>query len=257
MEDKMDKAFNIRFTEFKNEIKNIFKEELKINNEKMISEFKELKTAVEFLSHKYDEVVKENSDIKEEIKTIKIINEEKSKKIRELELESEQLVLKINDLENMSRLKNLEIHGVPMHQNENIDRVVMSLLKITDPNISSQDVEESFRLKKFENNPSNRNKNSPILVKFGSTSKRLEVIKNRKKMAGFNFKDIGIDTQRVFINENLTSYTKALFYKANMLKKDNGWKYIWTRGGNIKIRRNEDFPVISIRNTTDLKKITK
>ena len=257
MEDKINKVLNLRFTEFKDEIKIIFKEELKINNAKIVNEFQELKTAMEFLSHKYEEVVKENSIMKEEIKNIKNVNEEKTKQIKKLELDSQQLILKINDMENLSRQKNVEIHGVPNHQNENIDRIVMSLLKIADPNIEQKDIEESFRLKKFANSSSNKTKNSPILVKFGSTEKRMNVIQNRRKMAGFNFKDIGIDTQRVFINENLPSYSKALFYQANILKKDNGWKYIWTRSGTIKLRRSDESPVISVRDTNDLKKIAK
>ena len=111
----------------------------------MISEFQELKTEVELLSHMYDEVVQENSNIKEEIKTFKIINELKSKKIEKLELESEQLLRKINDLENLLFLQNLQKHCVTMYQNKNIDTVVMSLLKIADPNIPSQVLKESSR----------------------------------------------------------------------------------------------------------------
>ena len=90
---------------------------------------------------------------------------------------------------------------------------------------------------------------------MNSTKKRLDILKNRKKLAGYNFSDIGVDSQRVFINENLTSFTKDLFYKANKLKREHGWKYIWTINGNIKLRQNEGCSVISVKDTNDLKKI--
>ena len=67
---------------------------------------------------------------------------------------------------------------------------------------------------------------------------------------------MGVDTNRVFINENLTSYTKNIFYQANLLKKKYKWKYIWTRNGMVKLRQSDDFPVITINTINDLKKIT-
>ena len=97
--------------------------------------------------------------------------------------------------------------------------MVMSLLKIVDPTIVQNDIKESFRIKRFMTEEKNPNKGSPILVKFMSTNKRLDILKNKRKLAGFKFKDTGVDTQRVFINENLTSYAKNLFYQANLLKK--------------------------------------
>ena len=255
MEEKMDKALKAHFTEFKDEIKNMFKQEMKTNNEILMKEFNQLKSAMDFLSQKYEEIVKENGLLKEEIKTIKLTNVENSNQIKSIQIDSQKLILKINDLENVSRMANVEIHGVPMHQNENLDRMVMSLLKIVDPTIVQNDIKESFRIKRFMTEEKNPNKGTPILVKFMSTNKRLDILKNKRKLAGFNFKDIGVDTQRVFINENLTSYAKNLFYQANLLKKNHGWKYIWTRNGNIKLRHHDDSPVISIRDTADLRKI--
>ena len=142
-----------------------------------------------------------------------------------------------------------------MQQNENLDRMIISLLKITDPTVVLQDIKESFRLKKYNSDETSNNNGTPILVKFNSPNKRTEALKNRKNLAGYNFKDIGVDTKRVFINENLTAYTKSLFYQANLLKKQYEWKYIWTRNGIIKLRQNDDFPIITVKEVNDLKKI--
>ena len=249
---EMQEMLNENLTKIKEEIKLVFEMEFS----KITKEMGELKNSIQFLSDKYDDLILEKNALKVEVNSIKNLVNEQSLQLKNNKLDNQRIEMKVNDLENLSRLSNVEIQGVPIQQNENLDRMVMSLLKISDPTITTQDIKESFRLKKNFTDDAQRNKGTPILVKFNSPNKRLDVLKNRRKLAGYNFNDIGVDTHRVFINENLTAYTKSLFYQANVLKKSHEWKYIWTRNGNIKLRKNDGFPVISIRDINDLKKIS-
>ena len=95
------------------------------------------------------------------------------------------------------------------------------------------------------------------MVKFKSVQKRMDVFTNRRKFAGKNFSDIGIETEKIYINENLTPTTRSLFYHANTLKKTHKWKYIWTRNGNIKLRKYDHTQIVTIKNISDLDKITE
>ena len=54
------------------------------------------------------------------------------------------LFQKVNQMDNFLRRSNVELQGVPVTDNENIENVVMNTLKIVDPRIQRKDV-VSFR----------------------------------------------------------------------------------------------------------------
>ena len=248
-------VFDKRFSDFKNEIKEIIKEEMKLSVTEIINEFNEVKKSIQFLNEKYEEVQKENKGLNSQISEIKQENAERNESIKNLEKENQLLTIKVDELENMTRLSNLELHGVPVKANENLDRVIISLLKIVEPKISQDDVESSFRLKKSSYAKDNKPTASPIVVKFKSKATRMHIIMNKKKLLGHNFHDINIDTERVYINENLIPNTKALFYKTNIERKQRNYKFIWTRNGAIKVRKDDNSTILTIKNLNDLNKL--
>ena len=77
----------------------------------------------------------------------------------------------------------------------------------------------------------------------------------QKKLAGYAFKDIGIEAERVFLNENLCPASRRLFYQANMQKKIARWRFIWTQNGKIKLKKDVDSQIITIEEEKDLEKI--
>ena len=253
-------SFHEEFTKFKIEIKSLLENDysvMKLKIDEMVKEFQEMSTAMKFLNEKYEEVINENKELKKEVTNLKQANASNSKIISTNQKDDQSIMNKLNDLDNLGRLNNLEIHGIPEVQNEHVQRVAVNVLKISDPTLEEHDIETSFRLKKSAVNKETKNASvSPILVKLKEKNKRINIIKNRKKLAGFDFSNIGIDASRVYINENLTPITKALFYQSNLLKKENNWRSIWTINGVIKMKRNEDSPIITIRDSSDLKKIS-
>ena len=85
--------------------------------------------------------------------------------------------------------------------------------------------------------------------------KRIDIFRRKKNLAGFNFSNIGLDTAKVYINENLCASTKSLFYKANQLKKSSNWKSIWTYNGNINLIKNDQSQILTIINENYLSQI--
>lgn len=244
-----------QFAELKNIIQSL-KDEMVFNNRNMMAEFKTLQTSVQFMSDKFDDMAKENQEMKKEMEAQQQQNNKNLEQFTVIKKENTEMRLRINSLENMSRLSNLEIHGVPEAQNENTKRIAVSLMKLVHPNICDTDVDNCFRVRKIGGiNPNSRP--NPIVVQLQSKQKRMMVISDRKKLAGKNFHDIGIDATRVYINENLTPFSRQLFYRANTLKKSNGWKYIWTRNGSIKMRKDDNTPVLNIEDMQDLEKIVQ
>lgn len=227
MNKNFEKMLDDRLSKLEDKMKDVLKKEIHSSMQMMMNEFKEIKTSMEFLNEKYEEVSKENKKLKEELNSIKKDQAAKTNDILALKKENDKMMIQLNDFDNMMRLSNLELHGVPAQPNENLERVVVSLLKLVDSNISLNDIETSFRLKK----PGRDHNQSPILVKLKSKEMRMNLFANKRKLYNHNFLEIGIDTKKVFINENITPATKALFYNANLERKkeelaihlDQGW----------------------------------
>ena len=222
-------------SEFKNELETVFKNEFENINIKT----EDIKKSVEFLSSQYDEMLAENKKLKLEMNDVNKIAEVQNKKILELEGIVKNNKKQINAMENLSRFSNLEVHGIQYMPNEKTERIIFNTLKIVDPDIKQTDIVSTFRLNKQRANDGGI-PDGPIIVKFANNESRSRCYSNRKKLAGFAFKSIGIEAERIFINENLCPASRQLFYKANLQKKKLKWRFIWTNNGTIKMKKNYD-----------------
>ena len=86
-----------------------------------------------------------------------------------------------------------------------------------------------------------------ILVKFEKKEHRDIVYKSRSNLRKLE--------DRVFFNENLPQNLNQLRGKANALRKEKGYKYLWTLNGTILLRKKDNDRVININSPSDLCKI--
>ena len=70
-----------------------------------------------------------------------------------------------------------------------------------------------------------------------------------------NLIKINTEYGRIYLNENLPQNLKILLGKVNQIRKSKQYKFLWTRNGNIYVRKNENTNVISITRNSDLVKI--
>ena len=70
-----------------------------------------------------------------------------------------------------------------------------------------------------------------------------------------NLIKINTEYGRIYLNENLLQNLKILLGKVNQIRKSKQYKFLWTRNGNIYVRKNENTNVISITRNSDLVKI--
>ena len=54
--------------------------------------------------------------------------------------------------------------------------------------------------------------------------------------------------KRLFVKENLTPYKYGIFKSAKEIARKEGYKFVWTRDGNVFIRRDENSNPIQLRN---------
>lgn len=56
----------------------------------------------------------------------------------------------------------------------------------------------------------------------------------------------------VYVNENLTPFNKYLFWKAQKVRKELGYKYLYTQRSTVTLKKNEGMRPIQIRCEKDL-----
>lgn len=211
----------------------------------------QLTESVKFINSKYEEI---KNNIKVTIDNQEILN----KGITKLQKEGKEQKLKIHSL--TERLEYLErtqldstmnLYPLLETENENILDVVKLIGACIGQKLDSDNVISAFRRSKRKSgNP------GEVVVKLASHELRdrvLELIKNKKLMHG----DIGLNCKlgRIYCNEELTAEGKNIYYAALKLRKDKGYRFIWTKGGRTYIKRKEGENTIRLDNMNILDKL--
>ena len=221
----------------------------------------EVKTSQEFICAKYE-------DLKTNYENLQKINKKQAEEIENLQAQSTNLEVrgandegKLDDIEQYGRRQNLEIVGIPTKPGENTNKIVQEVAKLMKINLSEDQISTSHRLPAPQR-PKNNDTSSgsrkilaspPIIARFLSRDVRNSLYANRKLLRDANLKEFFVDgTTQIFVNENLTRFRKNLLWRTKQKAKDNGFKYVWTRNGNICVRLSENCDAIMIKNEQDL-----
>ncbi|XP_046400872.1 uncharacterized protein LOC124167118 [Ischnura elegans] len=209
------------------------------------------------LSHK----VSENSDMLSGL-TVKLHAIEKELSnvtglVNELQEKVFDLEVKLNRNE-QERLKNsVEIRGVPLTTDEDLQSIVLKISTALNVNMSAEDIDGVFRPRPRQASSIN-SRPPPIIVRFLRLNKRDELITKRRVRKELNVDDIGLASnlplpqQTIYIDEALTPFNRKLFAIARDLKKNGKVKFVWVRNGNILVRQSEGAPVVVISTQKDL-----
>ncbi|CAH0397519.1 unnamed protein product [Chilo suppressalis] len=206
----------------------------------------EIRSCIEFLSTKYDSLMEQVNELKEE-------NSQHLKYIQALET-------KLENCERSNRATCIEIKNLPINQSESKGCLLETVSKIGDVlkvGIQTNDVKDIFRIN--TRNPENKT----VIVDLVSNIKKDFILKAYKKYnkgnTKLNTENVGIHGQSkpIFIAENLTAKMKRLFYLARVFANSNEYKYCWTSNGKIFIREKDGSPFYLIKDESDLKKIVK
>ena len=85
-----------------------------------------------------------------------------------------------------------------------------------------------------------RSSHTPIIVKFTRRGLRDKLFKARFQLKNITSKDIGYTRHpatKIFITENLTKRRREIHKPCLQMKKENNYKYLWTRYGKIFLRK--------------------
>lgn len=154
---------------------------------------------------------------------------------------------KVNVLEQKLIINNVELIGVPEEPNESCKEVVELIASKLGVKIA---VVNGFRThSKTSNRP---RKMIAILHSIENKQNLMESAKKKKLNA--NMVNGNWDNRSIFINNELSSYNRELFYKTRMFAKENKFRYVWF---NLKvfIKKNENSKACIIQDEQDLSKL--
>ena len=177
------------------------------------------------------------------------------RKINDQESEIAELYDLQDALEQYTRKNSLEIHGVPESAYTSTEEVVFKLSEASNVDINPNDVEISHKL--------HRKGIKPIIVKFQSHKVKSRMYKERAKLKHVRVADLypgstavtRVESERIYLNENLTSYRRDILKQANQKRKDGLLTSAWSMDGKIFVKTSPEGRPIRIYDKTDLENL--
>lgn len=214
---------------------------------------------LEELSGEYKKIERSVDDVKKIIEDYRSITDsliEDNQCLRNenstLKRRIDNIELKIDGVAQHSLDKNIIINGIPMIENESPEIYIKNITKQMKINMMDSDIKSIERTKL---NSKNSGLPPAIVVEFHNKTLRDEILHNRK-IEGLNtqtiFDENVTDPTPIFICEQLTKKRQYIMKAARDLKRQKIIKYVWTKNGDILIRRDIGSSIVKIINKEQL-----
>lgn len=171
------------------------------------------------------------------------------KENRELRAQNMKLTNKLEELEQYQRSNNVEIKGIPL-EGEPV-AIIKQIGVVIQEEVTEADIDVCHRV------PTAGHDESNIIVRFTRRTKRNAFLSEAKK-SKLDAKKLGFQSpSRVYVNEHLTRYGKQLLGATLQRKKELRWKFVWSAGGKVFARKDENSPVLRIACISDTEKMNE
>ena len=223
-----------------------------LENKRISGEVMELKSTVykqkaelSAIKESLDLTTKQCANAEKELAAVRNQLAEKEEEIAELYYLQDRL-------EQYTRKNSLEFHGVPESAYSSPEEVVLKISEALEVPVGPQDIEISHKL-------SNKG-NKAIIAKFISHKVKSNLYRARTKLKNIRMTDLfpgssyatTTEANRIYINENLTSYRKRIMKKANEKRRDGELLSVWSLDGTIFVKTSPAGRPIKISEPEDL-----
>lgn len=168
-----------------------------------------------------------------------------------------QLKSYINNREQESLSNDIEISGLTEKNGENLTHIVCLAAQKIGIKIEERDIS---RIKRVGTRPAQDNtgrvRDRIVAVQLTRQALRNNLLRAARIHRNADSSGLDIDSvpKRFYINERLTSSNRQLFGKAREIGRSKGWRYIWTRDGQIYARKSAESKIHQIKRDADLDK---
>jgi len=217
-------------------------------NKSLRIEFDEVRTAMTFQSKLVEDLVKENKSTKKDFTDLTNSLSDCNAELRNANTKIEWLETKIDDLEAQSRKYNIEIHGIPQTEDEDLEETTIKVAESVGVVLDEDDIDIVHRLY-------SKAQIKPILVKFKSHKTKNELYQARRKLRDVKASETFNGAVAVYINENLTAFRRRLYGEVRKRAYQNKWYRTWTLDGKIFVCKEKGERSIRINHHGDLESI--
>lgn len=208
-----------------------------------------LKTSIEFTSERVDDIDKRVKMTEIKLKHSDDMNTE----LLELKKSLSEMKLELHGQQQRDRQKNLEIHGLPESNSENLEDIFIRIASHAGVTISSNDIDHIHRVQPRK---SIADRSRAVVVKLKQRIHKDNVIVGIRKTRGISTKDLnmGGNPKPIYVNEHLTVNNKTLLKKCKEMATIKQFQYVWVKNCRIYIRKHDNAPLAVINCEEDLKK---
>ncbi|XP_044748813.1 uncharacterized protein LOC123309666 [Coccinella septempunctata] len=204
-----------------------------------------------------------DSSDSEMVSILRLLRKEKVDKLtienQQMKSDFETLNSRLNDLEQASRMNNLEIQGVQERENENLFQIMNKVCSTLNIPVVEGDFE---RIHRVRSNSKYSPKDKPKNIIVTCSSRRLKdsiLLANKRLRTQTNSKSSALSVEGlsndIYINEHLTLANKILHKETREVARKRGIKFVWVRDGRVFARKTEASPILHIRGTCMLQKL--
>lgn len=226
------------------------KRENDIFRSEVLQKLQDFQASLDFTTNFITETKESNEKLHEELKTIKDQNLALLQENRTLKCQIAEMKSDLVDLQQYSRRLNVEISNMPEVPEENTAEVARNIMKALDVDLINS-VTTVHRVPTVK-----KGKIKPIIMQFNSLNSKSDFMKAAKlKRINAKSVDSNIEEIPVYINDHLCSELKKLLYDCKIFKRENNFKFCWSKGGKIFLRKTEGSKIYRIKTNSDLNNI--
>jgi len=154
-----------------------------------------------------------------------------------------------DEIRQYQRKYNVEIHGIPERENEDLEDIIEELGKEIKAEVDSGDIDIVHR-------QISRLNPRPILVKFRFYESKKNLYEARWRLKRYEGDEEKLNgAERIFINEHLTSERKKLYAEVRKRAKQYKWASFQTRDGKIFVKKFKGGKSHKIEKQADLEEL--
>lgn len=229
-----------------------FKKEVFSEINSFRTEINGLSESVQFVSNKIDDSNKLMQQLMTEFAQLKKDNEYLKSENYYLNNEVLELRDRMRNIEQYSRVNNIEVSGLPVTKDESVRDLLKDVGTAIGVEVQEGDISVAHRV------PSYKKERVPaMIVQFTSRSKKEEWISKFRQKKTLTAKDVNkqFTAQRVYIHDHLSPENKKILFTLKAKCKDIGYAYAWCRDGKFFTRKADGDPVKRINCYEDIEKL--
>ncbi|KAF6217036.1 hypothetical protein GE061_001389 [Apolygus lucorum] len=234
--------------------------ELNKKMDRVLQGMKSLKTNTEkslnFNSDKLDEVLNKISALETTVKNLSKANDRLIRENRELNAKVDDLTARVNRFDQALIEKEIELTGFPETPGEDPKSVIVKVACCLDCKLETSDIEFAYRVR--PKSPSGDRR--LIVAKFASLENKKKVLSSYRLKKGIQLTAVLPDhpkEQRLYFNDRLTLYNKRLLWLAKQVAREYNYAYVWSREGDILMKKDEQSRPIRIPSPQMLQRMDK